>query len=93
MDDFAKQRVASPELAREYARRAMSLKNLNIVLHAIEFAQLSASAATVHTRQISSYIDASGHPITDDAIISYRLIVNDGQWKIAFTERRRLTAV
>ncbi len=94
MSDFLKERMRYEALEREYAARALSLKDLKVVVKAVEFQKLSRTAATVHTRQITSYVDETGHPTVDDAIISYRWIkdANDGIWKIAFTERRRLTA-
>ena len=92
INDFVPDRMRYPELEREYAQRAMSLKDLHIELKAIEFANLSRSSATVHTRQISSYINDAGQKVVDDAIISYRMITTGKTWKIAFTERRRLKA-
>ena len=92
MNDFVQERMRYPELEREYAQRAMALKALHVEVKAIEFANLSRSSATVHTRQISSYINDSGQKIVDDAIISYRLVTIGKNWKIAFTERRHLTA-
>ena len=39
------------------------------------------------------YINDDGKKVIDDAIISYRLISNgNSEWKIAFTERKRLIA-
>ena len=93
MNDFASERMRYPELEREYAQRAMALKNLVVELKAMEFAHLNRTSATVHTRQISTYIDDDGKKVIDDAIISYRLISNGNSvWKIAFTERKRLIA-
>ena len=94
MADFLAERLRNPEIERKYATKAMALKDLNLSVHAIEFAALSRTAATVHTRQIASYSLDDGQKHIDDAIISYRWIKdsNDGQWKIASTERRRLTA-
>ena len=93
MSDFLPERIRYMDLERDYASRAMALQNLKLELKAVEFQKLSRTAATIHTRQITSYLDASGQPQIDDAIISYRWIKdsNDGIWKIAFTERRRLT--
>lgn len=93
MDDFKPERMRYPELNREYAERAMALKNLKLEIKAIEFQKLTRTSATVHTRQISSYVDESGHTQTDDAIISYRWLkdTDTGKWRIGFTERRRLT--
>lgn len=92
MEDFVKDRMRYPELEREYAARAMALKDLTLDLKAIEFAALSATSATIHTRQISKYKDDSNLAVVDDAIISYRWIKDSktGKWQIAFTERRRL---
>lgn len=92
--DFFKDRVRYPDLAREYAQRAMALKNLEIKLLAVEFATLTPQNATVHTRQVTSHTDNNGNTIVDDAIISYRWIKDaaDNTWKIGFTERRRLSA-
>ena len=92
MNDFNADRIRHPELEREYAQRAMALKDLNLQLVAIEFVQLSEKSATVHTRQISSYTNDKGQKVVDDAIISYRIQKRDNAWKIAFTERRRLVA-
>lgn len=94
MSDFMSERMRYPELNKEYAQRAMALKDLKLEVKAIEFQKLTRIAATVHTRQISTYKDESGKPQTDDVIISYRWLKDskDGVWRIAFTERRRLTA-
>lgn len=93
MNDFAPERMRYPELEREYAQRAMALKDLVVEVKAIEFAHLNRTSATVHTRQISTYINDDGKKVIDDAIISYRLIPGkDSGWKIAFTERKRLVA-
>lgn len=93
MADFVAERIRYPELERDYAKRAMALKDLKLELRAVEFAQLSRNSATVLTRQISSYTDDQGKPVVDDAIISYKVILNGGKtWKIAFTERKRLVA-
>ena len=93
MEDFIIDRIRYPELEREYAQRAMALKDLKLDMRAIEFVQLTKKSATVYTRQISSYTDENNNKIIDDAIISYRMIhVNNNSWKIAFTERKRLVA-
>lgn len=93
MEDFVQDRLRYPELEREYAQRAMALKDLKLDLRAIEFVQLTNHSATVYTRQISSYTDDHNQKIIDDAIISYRMIKADNKsWKIAFTERKRLVA-
>lgn len=93
MNDFNADRMRYPELEREYAQRAMNLKNLQIEVKAIEFSELTRTSATIHTRQITQYDDDSGIAHIDDAIISYRWIRSGSDpWKIAFTERRRLTA-
>ena len=92
MADFMAERMRYPDLERDYAKRAMALKDLKLELLAMEFVQLNATTATVHTRQLSSYTNDNGQKIVDDAIISYRLIKNGDVWKIAFTERRRLVA-
>ena len=92
MADFMAERMRYPELEREYAERAMALKGLKLELLAMEFVQLSATSATVHTRQLSEYINDAGQKVVDDAIISYRVLKNNDAWKIAFTERRRLVA-
>lgn len=92
--DFLKDRVRYPEQAKEYAQRAMALKDLELKLLAVEFATLTPQNATVHTRQVTSHTDENGNTIVDDAIISYRWIKDaaDHTWKIGFTERRRLSA-
>ena len=93
MADFMVERLRHPELEREYALRAMALKDLKLDLRAIEFVDLTRNSATVHTRQISSYTDDQGNAVVDDAIISYRMILtSDNHWRIAFTERKRLVA-
>lgn len=90
--DFLPERVRYPELDRDFAQRAMAQKDLKLEIHSIEFTKLSRTSATVHTRQIATYIDDQGIQTTDDAIISYRWIkdANDQIWKIAFTERKHL---
>lgn len=90
--DFMADRIRYPELEREYAQRAMNLKDLKLELLAMEFVQLNSTTATVHTRQLSTYTNDHNQKVVDDAIISYRLIKSDNGWKIAFTERRRLVA-
>lgn len=92
LSDFLPERVRYPELDRDYAKRAMAQKNLKLEIHSIEFSKLSRTSATVHTRQIASYINDEGIQTTDDAIISYRWLkdANDQVWKIAFTERKHL---
>ena len=92
MSDFIPDRMRFPELEREYAQRAMALKDLKLEVHAVEFALLTRTAATIHTRQISRYIDDSGKVHVEDAIISYRWLKSDNSWKIAFTERKHLIA-
>ena len=92
MADFLADRMRYPDLERDYAKRAMALKDLKLELLAMEFVQLNATTATVHTRQLSSYTNDNGQKIVDDAIISYRILKNGDIWKIAFTERRRLVA-
>ena len=93
LDDFLKERIRYPELERSYAERAMALESLELEIKAIEFQKLTCTTATIHTRQISKYVDEKGVFRTDDVIISYRWIkdANDGVWRIAFTERKRLT--
>ncbi len=90
--DFMADRIRYPELEREYAQRAMNLKDLKLELLAMEFVQLNNTSATVHTRQLSSYTNDHDQKVVDDAIISYRLLKSGDEWKIAFTERRRLVA-
>ena len=65
-----------------------------VCVSSIEFSQLSRTAATVHTRQISTYADEAGQNRVDDVIISYRWLkdAKDGVWRVAFTERRRVAA-
>ena len=94
LGDFLPERVRYPELDRDYAQRAMAQKDLKLVIKSIEFQNLTRTTATIHTRQIATYIDDKGNHIVDDAIISYRWIkdANDQIWKIAFTERRRINA-
>lgn len=94
MADFISERIRYPEIERKYAERAMSLTDLKLDVHTIEFSNLTRAAATVHTRQISTYTDETGQKQIDDAIISYRWLkdAKDGVWRVAFTERRRLTA-
>ncbi|MBO4351666.1 MAG: hypothetical protein J6A01_12080 [Proteobacteria bacterium] len=92
MSDFVADRMRYPELEREYAQRAMALKDLHLEVHAVEFALLTKSAATIHTRQISRYTDDKGKPHIEDAVISYRWLKNGNDWKIAFTERKHLVA-
>ena len=93
MGDFLIARIKQVEELREYTKRAMQLKNLKIEQLAVEFAQIQPKAATVHTRQRSSYINEHGDVIVDDVILSYRLQKNDDdQWKILMTERQRLSA-
>ena len=92
MSDFVVDRMRYPDLEREYAQRAMALKDLHLEIHAVEFALLTKSAATIHTRQISSYVDENGKSHVEDAIISYRWLKNGNDWKIAFTERKHLVA-
>lgn len=93
MNDFDLSQQKHPELLREYSERAMALPNLKIEVLAIEFAKIQKEAATIHTRQRSSYTNEHGVSVIDDVILSYRL-VRDAQhsWKILFTERRRLSA-
>lgn len=93
MGDFDLSQQKQPEHLREYSERAMALPNLKIEILAIEFAKLQKQAATVHTRQRSSYTNAQGVTVIDDVILSYRFVRNDqNAWKILFTERRRLSA-
>ncbi|MBQ9395124.1 MAG: hypothetical protein IJU23_06350 [Proteobacteria bacterium] len=94
LSDFLPERVRYPELDREYAQRAMAQKDLKLEIKSIEFQSLTRTSATIHTRQIATYINDKGQNVVDDAIISYRWIkdANDQIWKIAFTERRRITA-
>ena len=92
MSDFVPERMRYPDLEREYAQRAMALKDLHLEIHAVEFALLTKNAATIHTRQISRYTDDSGKPHVEDAVISYRWLKNGNTWKIAFTERKHLVA-
>ena len=92
MGDFIADRMRYPDLEREYAQRAMALKDLHLEIHAVEFAQLTKNAATIHTRQISRYTDDTGKAHVEDAIISYRWLKNGNTWKIAFTERKHLVA-
>lgn len=94
LSDFLPERVRYPELDREYAQNAMAQKNLKLEIKSIEFQSLNRTSATVHTRQISSYINDKGEHTLHDAIISYRWVkdANDQVWKIAFTERKRLAA-
>lgn len=93
MNDFDLSQQKHPELLREYSERAMALKNLKIEVLAIEFAKIQTEAATIHTRQRSSYTTENGTNIIDDVILSYRLVRDDQHsWKILFTERRRLSA-
>ena len=93
LDDFLKERIRYPELERSYAERVMALEGLELTVKAVEFQKLTRTTATIHTRQISKYVDEKGLPRTDDVIISYRWIkdANDGVWRISFTERKRLT--
>lgn len=94
MSDFLPERVRYPEEERAYAARAMSLDGLEIEVRAIEFSGLTRTSATVHTRQLSRYRDAAGRAVVDDAVVSYRFLRDsrDGEWRIAFSERRRLGA-
>ena len=94
LSDFLPEKVRYPDLERDYAKRAMELKDLKLEIHSIEFQKLNRTSATVHTRQIASYTDDAGSKIVDDAIISYRWIkdANDQVWRIAFTERKRLVS-
>lgn len=94
MADFIAERIKYPELERNYAARAMGLMDLKLDVKAVEFSQLTRTSATVHTRQISTYIDETGQKRMDDAIISYRWLkdAKDGVWRVAFTERRRFQA-
>ena len=93
MDDFKLERMRYPELEREYAQRAMNLDRLQIEVKAVEFSEITSTSATIHTRQVTRYDDETGTTHIDDAIISYRWIkdANANAWKIAFTERRRLS--
>ena len=93
MDDFKLERMRYPELEREYAQRAMNLDRLQIEVKAVEFSEITSTSATIHTRQVTQYDDETGTTHIDDAIISYRWIkdANANAWKIAFTERRRLS--
>ena len=90
MGDFLKERIRYYDAEVAYAKRAMALADLQIQIQHISFTKLSRTAATIHTRQISTYTDDHGNPVRHDAIISYRWIkdANDGVWRIAFTERQ-----
>ena len=93
LNDFFMERQRRPDLLREYSERAMALKDLSIELRAIEFVQIQQNAATLHTRQISTYINNKNEHVVDDVVLSYRLLRDQaGAWKILLTERRRLTA-
>ena len=92
MGDFIADKMKYPELEREYAQRAMALKDLKLEVRAVEFTQLTKTAATVHTRQISRYTDDSGHAHVEDAVISYRWLKSGNTWHISFTERKHLVA-
>lgn len=93
MNDFNLERMRFPDLEREYAQRAMNLPNLQIEVKAVEFSEITLNSVTIHTRQITRYTDEAGMPQIDDAIISYRWVrdAHSQAWKIAFTERRRLS--
>ena len=93
LGDFLKERIRYPELERKYAERAFALESLELTIKAIEFQKLTRTTATIHTRQISKYTDEQGIPRVDDVIISYRWVKDaaDGVWRIAYTERKRLT--
>lgn len=92
MGDFITDRMRYPDLERKYAERAMALKDLKLEVKTVEFAMLTRTSATIHTRQISSYTDEQGQTHIDDAIISYRWLKSGNTWKIAFTERKHLVA-
>lgn len=93
LSDFLTERVRRPDLQREYVERAMGLKDLSMRLVSIEFAQIQASSAIVHTRQISTYQNEAGEKVVDEVMLSYWLVLDqENAWKILSTERRRLSA-
>ena len=80
------------DLVKDYTSRALAMPGLKLELLAIEFAQIQPRAATIHTRQRSSYTNDQNERVIDDVIVSYRLMRDDkNAWKILFTERRRLS--
>ena len=85
-----RERIRYPEVEKNYAQRAMALPGMRIEVREVYFSRLTRTAATIHTRQISSYLDADGKRVVHDAIISYRWLKDstDGVWRVAFTERQ-----
>jgi len=92
VSDIYLEKQRRPDLIKDYTKRAFGLKNLRLQLLSIEFAQIQERAATIHTRQRSTYTSEAGENVVDDVIVSYKLMRDDSNaWKILLTERRRLS--
>lgn len=89
MNDFSSN-IAEKPAHQNYARKVMDLPGLKIDLRAIEYQELLPKSAIVHAHQRTQYY--VGEYFEDvDSIISFRLRWVENEWKIIYSERKRLT--